>query len=74
MAIFLIYNRLYNLYNKEAFEGCLPETMDINWDSRLTKTAGTCTQTGKRDRNTGELKERKSSIKLSIKVLEIEIS
>ena len=42
--------------------------MDINWDSRLTKTAGTCSQTGKRDRKTGMTTERQSSIQLSIKV------
>ena len=61
-------NRLYNLYNKEAFEGCLPEEMDIIWDSRLRNTAGTCSQGGKVDRKSGKVIERKSSIKLSIKV------
>ena len=59
---------MYDLYNKEAFEGCLPIDMEINWDSRLTKTAGTCTQAGKLDRKTGAYTERKSSINLSIKV------
>ena len=61
------------MYNKEAFEGCLPESMDINWDSRLTKTAGTCSQTGKRDRKTGMTTERQSSIQLSIKVKYIQL-
>ena len=42
--------------------------MEIKWDSRLTKTAGTCSQAGKLDRKTGTYTERKSSINLSIKV------
>ena len=68
---FFATNRLYNLYNKEAFEGCLPEKMDIIWDPRLRKTAGTCSQGGKRDRKSGKVIERKCSIKLSIKVKSI---
>ena len=59
---------MYDLYNNEAFEGCLPTDMEIKWDSRLTKTAGTCSQAGKLDRKTGTYTERKSSINLSIKV------
>ena len=62
------FDRLYDLYNNEAFEGCLPTNMEIKWDSRLTKTAGTCSQAGKLDRKTGTYTERKSSINLSIKV------
>ena len=69
---YLLY-RLYDLYNKEAFDGCLPEKMDIVWDSRLTKTAGTCSQKGKFDRKTGNTIDRHSSIQLSIKVNHISL-
>ena len=62
------FDRLYDLYNKEAFEKCLPDDMEINWDSRLTKTAGTCSQSGKFDRKSETYTDRKSSINLSIKV------
>ena len=64
----LISERLYNLYNTEAFEGCLPQKMDIIWDPKLTKTAGTCSQGGKIEKKSGKVIERTSSIKLSIKV------
>ena len=65
LIIVTAHYRLYNLYNKEAFDECLPKDMVISWCPNLRKTAGTCSQGSKTD---GKNIERTSSIKLSLKV------
>ena len=59
--------RLYHLYNKEIFDGCLPADMEITWNVRLTKTAGLCYS--KRYRNKFNIEARSSRIELSVKVI-----
>ncbi|XP_040577336.1 uncharacterized protein [Lepeophtheirus salmonis] len=59
---------LYKLFNVEAFEGKLPHDMEIEWNSRLRKTAGICTQ--RRKYVGSKTIDRSSKIGLSSKVLD----
>ena len=63
--------RLYHLYNKEIFDGCLPADMEITWNVRLTKTAGLCYS--KRYRNKFNIEARSSRIELSVKVISFKV-
>ena len=60
--------RLFKLFNEEAFMSSLDPQTPLEWKPRLTKTAGLCTQTGKFNTKTKVYSERKCSIKLSDKV------
>jgi len=59
---------LYDLYNRDAFEGQLPSEMEMIWCPRLTKTAGTCILKGKKSAKGWT--DRSCKIKLSVKVLD----
>jgi len=59
--------RLYNLYNKECFNYLLPADMKIDWNVKLTKTAGLCYTQRHTDRFNVEVRECR--IELSNKVL-----
>ena len=58
---------LYTLFNTECFDSGLPEEMVINWNPRLTTTAGKC-YSG-RVKIKGGNGERRSEIELSSKVI-----
>jgi len=60
--------RLYHLYNKEIFQGCLPADMQITWNVRLTKTAGLCYS--RKYKNKLGVESRSSRIELSSKVID----
>merc|ERR1719319_314776 len=60
--------RLYQLYNTECFDSCLPNDFEISWNVRLTKTAGLCYSRRYRDRHGIEV--RSSRIELSTKVID----
>lgn len=56
--------KLYRFYNTHVFDSKLPSSMNINWNARLTKTAGYCYYQIIGSGNTG----RGSRIDLSTKV------
>lgn len=60
--------RLYQLFNTECFDSCLPQDFDISWNVRLTKTAGLCHSRRYKDRHGIEV--RSSRIELSTKVVD----
>jgi len=60
--------RLYHLYNREIFEGCLPNDMEITWNVRLTKTAALCYS--RRYTNKMGIETRSSRIELSSKIID----
>ena len=56
--------KLFDIYNQDVFDGCLPVDMAITWSSRLTKTAGMCVMSYTKEGI------RTARIVLSIKVLD----
>ena len=68
-----LVNILFHFFNNEAFESKLPTDMIVEWNARLTKTAGMCVQrkiniTKRQEEFTEEV--RASKIELSSKVLD----
>lgn len=64
-----LLQRLFDLFNKHAFDNQLPSDLPLLWNSRLTKTAGFCVQRKIRC-NDQEEEERLSKIELSSKVID----
>jgi len=59
--------RLHELYNREIFGSALPHDMPIDWNVRLTKTAGLCYSRRERKYN---VETRTARIELSTKVID----
>ena len=64
-----LLRRLFNLFNKEAFDGQLPVDTPLLWNARLTKSAGVCIQ--RKIRLNDDIEEQRiSKIELSTKVID----
>jgi len=64
-----LLQRLFLMFNKEAFDNQLPSDMLLLWNTRLTRSAGVCVQ--RKIRLNGQaIEERISKIELSSKVID----
>ena len=63
-----LVTKLFQLFNKEAFQSDLPADLQFVWNPRLTKTAGVCIN--RKIRIDNEREERLSKIELSSKVVD----